>query len=181
MPSPNPHRATIRQRVLDLKEVQECVRNLDEDQPDAVSRALARYLTVRSVGYIEAVRDDLADLHAMVTGHPRLHRRIAHHLRTGLGATPEQLLTFVGSFDQAWRASLEACLDADEQALRNQLGAMVAARKKIAHGDGDQVTTGKALTWSDAALKIGKHLETLFDPGRGITLRTTNSLEVLPE
>lgn len=163
MASPN-RNATIRQRTLDLKEVQECLRNLDVDQPYAVSRALARYLTVRSVGYIEAVRDDLADRHAAVTGSHRLHRRIVHHLRAGLGATPEQLLTFVGSFDQHWRVSLETCLDADDQTLRNQLGAMVAARKKIAHGDGDQVTTGRALTWSDSALVIGGHLESIFDP-----------------
>lgn len=159
-----PHRATIRQRELDLKEVQACLRELDLDAPDAVSRALARYLTVRSVGYVEAVRDDLADLYSSVTGHHRLHRRVVHHLRSGLGATPEQLLTFIGSFDKDWRVTFEAVLDAEDQTLRNQLGAMVAARKKIAHGDGDQVTTGKALTWSDAALKLGKELSKLFDP-----------------
>ncbi len=159
-----PQRATIRQRELDLKEVQACLRDLDNDAPDAVSRALTRYLTVRSVGYVEAVRDDLADLYASVTGHPRLHRRIVHHLRGGLGAAPEQLLNFVGSFDTDWRTTLEAALDADEQTMRNQLGAMVAARKKIAHGDGDQVTSSKALAWSDVALRIGKELRKLFDP-----------------
>jgi len=158
------HRATIRQREIDLKEVQDCVRNLDVDQPDAVSRALARYLTVRGVGYLEAIRDDLADHYASVTGHHRLHRRIVHNLRIGLGVAPEQLLTFVGSFDKAWRDSLEDVLNADDQTLRNQLGAMVAARKKVAHGDGDQVTTGRALSWSDAALTIGRHLSSLFDP-----------------
>lgn len=159
-----PYRATIRQRELDLKEVQACLRNLDQNAPDAVSRALARYLTVRSVGYVEAVRDDLADLYTSVIGHPRLHRRVVHHLRGGLGVTPEQLLSFVGSFDKDWRIALEAVLDADDQALRNQLGAMVAARKKIAHGDGDQVTSGKALGWSNVALKLGSQLKKLFDP-----------------
>lgn len=159
-----PHRATIKQRAADLKEVQETLRTLAVDQPDAVERALARYLTLRSVGYLEAVRDDLADLYAAVTGHHRLHRRITAHLRLGLGVTPEQLLTFVGSFDKGWRITMEGLLDADDQTLRNQLGAMVAARKKIAHGDGDQVTSGKALGWSDVALTIGKHLGDLFDP-----------------
>lgn len=158
-----PHRATIRQRELDLKEVQACLRDLDLYAPDAVSRALARYLTLRSVGYIEAVRDDLADLYASVVGHHRLHRRVVHHLRGGLGAAPEQLLTFVGSFDRDWRVAFEAVLDAEDQTLRNHLGAMVAARKKIAHGDGDQVTAGRALAWSDVALALGKELSKLFD------------------
>jgi hypothetical protein len=116
-------------------------------QPDEVVSALARYLTVRSVGYIEAVRDDLADLSASATGHPRLHKRITHHLRGGLGVNPKQLLDFVGSFDLKWRDSLAALLDADDQILRNQLGAMVAARGKIAHGDGENVTTGRSLAW----------------------------------
>ena len=158
-----PHRATIRQRRLDLLEVQSCLRELDADAPDVVARALARYLTIRSVGYIEAVRDDLADLYASGAGHYRLHRRIVHHLRGGLGVAPEQLLSFVGSFDKDWRVAMEAVLEADDQTLRNQLGAMVAARKKIAHGDGEQVTTGKALVWSDAALELGKQLDKLFD------------------
>lgn len=158
------YRATIRQRLVDLKEVEECLRSLDVGQPDAVARALARYLTVRAVGYIEAVRDDLADLYADTTGHPRLHRRVAHHLRVGLGVAPEQLLTFVGSFDTEWRTSLEAVLDADDQALRSQLGAMVAARKKVAHGDGEQVTVGRALAWAEAAKLIGRQLQLLFDP-----------------
>lgn len=162
--SASPHRATIRQRALDLKEVQTSLRDLEIDAPDAVARALARYLTIRSAGYVEAVRDDLADLYASVTGHHRLHRRVVHHLRSGLGVAPEQLLTFVGSFDKDWRVALEAVLEADDQTVRNQLGAMVAARKKIAHGDGDQVTTGKALAWSEVALTLGKELGKLFDP-----------------
>lgn len=169
-PSATPHRATIRQRALDLKEVQACLRDLDHDSSDVVSRALARYLTIRSAGYVEAVRDDLADLYASVTSHHRLHRRVVHHLRGGLGTTPEQLLTFVGSFDKDWRITLEAVLDAEDQILRNQLGAMVAARKKIAHGDGDQVTAGKALVWADLALELGNELGKLFDPTGGTSV-----------
>ncbi len=153
-----PLRATIRQRALDLKEVQACLRGLDNDAPDVLSRALARYLTVRSAGYVEAVRDDLADLYVSATGHRRLRRRVSHHLRGGQGANPEQLLTFVGSFDTEWRVALATVLDGDDQALRNQLGAMVAARNKIAHGDGDQVTSGKALRWADVALRVGLSL-----------------------
>lgn len=158
----SPRRATIRQRLNDLKEVQDALRERDGDRTDAVERALARYLTVRAVGYIEAVRDDLADLYAEECGNPRLHRRVTHHLRTGHGVAPEQLLTFIGSFDAAWRRELEQFLDGDDQLLRAQLGAMVAARKKIAHGDGDQVTSGRALTWTDAAIKIVARLKTFF-------------------
>lgn len=158
----SPRRATIRQRLVDLKEVRDALRTFDGSQASAIERALARYLTVRAVGYIEAVRDDLADLYAAETGNPRLHRRVIHNLRNGLGARPEQLLTFVGSFDAAWRIEFEQFLEKEDQKLKEQLGAMVAARKKIAHGDGDQVTTGRALAWADAAIDIGAKLSGIF-------------------
>lgn len=159
-----PQHATIRQRKIELKGVQKCLRELPVDASDVVEQSLARYLTIRAAGYIEAVRDDLADLYASSTGHPRLGRRIAHHLRTGQGVNPTQLLTFVGSFDPAWQQNLKEVLDADEELLKSQLGALVAARKKVAHGDGEQVTTAKALSWTDAALKVGDELAKLFDP-----------------
>lgn len=155
-------RATIRQRRVDLQEVVGAVRGLDGSTPGPVERAMARYLTVRATGYIEAVRDDLADMYAEEAGHRRLHRRITHHLRIGQGVAPEQLLTFVGSFDAAWRSDLQRVLDQNDQDLKQKLGAMVAARKKIAHGDGDQVTTSRALAWADAALEIGSCLEAVF-------------------
>lgn len=63
-----------------------------------------------------------------------------------------------------WRLELDRLLEKDDQTLREQLGAMVAARKKIAHGDGEQVTAVRALAWSDAALKIGQYLGSLFGP-----------------
>lgn len=161
---PKPQRATIRQRKIELKEVQRCLRELSLDAPDVVEQSLARYLTVRAAGYIEAVRDDLADLYASSTGHPRLGRRIVHHLRRGESVSPRQLLTFVGSFDSTWQRDLQEVLDAEDQLLSSQLGALVAARKKVAHGDGDQVTTSKALAWTDVALQIGNELTKLFDP-----------------
>lgn len=160
-----PHRATLNQRRIDLIETRDCLRNLNSEAPDVVSRSLARYLTVRSVGYIEAVRDDLADLYAYLQGNTRLHRRVSSGLRTGQGVRPEQLLTFVGSFDGSWRARLEDYLDKDDQIIRSQLGAMVAARTKIAHGDGEQVTEGKALAWADVALGLGRELAVYFDNG----------------
>lgn len=161
------HQATTRQRLLDLKEVEECVRSFREIESDVIDRALARYLVVRTVGYLEAVRDDLADLYASSVANDRLHRRVVHHLRTGQGVAPEQLLGFLGSFDPEWRSSLETMLDDEDQRLKNQLGAMVAARKKIAHGDGEQVTSSRALAWCEAAQTIASHLARLMDPSNG--------------
>lgn len=83
-------------------------------------------------------------------------------LRGGQGVAPTQLLEFVGSFDSDWRNDLQQVLSADDLKLKEDLGALVAARKKIAHGDGDNVTEARALRWSDAALTIASNLRRIF-------------------
>lgn len=153
----------VTQRLIDLHSIQASIRSYEG--PDyVVEQCLARYLTVRSAGYLEAVRDDVSDRFSAAQASPRVVNRIREHLRTGQGVTPGQLLSFVGTFDPVWRIELEALLDQDDGKLRNSLGALVKARKLIAHGDGDQVTVGRALGWSGTAETVGKWLITRFDP-----------------
>lgn len=123
-----------------------------------------RYLVVRSAGLVESVRDDAASLYSQRIGPPRLHRRISTGLGGGLGAHPKQLLDFVASFDTDWRDQLQQLLDEDDARRSNDLGALVNARKKIAHGDGDQVTTRKALQWSQTATELANWVIVRFDP-----------------
>lgn len=156
--------ASLRQRQLDLRDTRTALRELPEDAPDFTGACLARYLAIRSAGYLEAVRDDVADEHVAIKSTAEVARRVRKHLRQGQGVTPAQLLDFVGSFDPGWYAELEEILNDDDQALRSSLGALVAARKKIAHGDGESVTVGKALRWSDTAEGLGNWLIRRFDP-----------------
>lgn len=157
-----PHSASARQRELELKSTCDALRTLPKDSPDAIEQALSRYVVVRSVGYVESVRDDAADRYASTVGHQRLRRRIGLHLHTGQGASPGQLLTFLGSFEPQWRDSLDEFLSKDDGKIKSDLGAMVAARKRIAHGDGENVTPGRALAWSDTARAVASFLDGLF-------------------
>jgi hypothetical protein len=124
----------------------------------------ARYLVIRSAGLVESVRDDAASLYCQRIGPTRLHRRISSGLNVGLGVTPKQLLDFVASFDTDWRDELQQLLDQEDALRSNHLGALVATRKKIAHGDGDQVTARKALQWSQTAAELANWIVTRFDP-----------------
>ena len=160
------------QKELELREVAKALRDLrlndaksnDDDLAvlDVVERALARFTVIRSVGYIESTRDLMASQYIEANSHPRVLRRAQAHLNTGLGVTPKQLCDFVGTFDPSWREELHDFLEEDDSARSNLLGAMVAVRKKIAHGDGDNVTSGRALQWSEAAIEIGGFLQRLF-------------------
>lgn len=160
--------ASIRQRRKDLKELSELLRTLPTDTEDAVERALARYLVIRSAGFIEAVRDDAASLYSREKSDATVHRRVQSSLYTGLGVAPGQLTKFVNSFHPTWETQLNVLLQADDERLKNLLGALVGARRKIAHGDGEAVTTGRALVWSDAALEVGAWVTNRFDPSRKV-------------
>ena len=155
--------ASIRQRQTDHRALEDAVRQLSTVN-DLVERSLVRYLVVRSAGLLESVRDDAASLYCQRVGPTRLHRRVATGLGTGLGVHPKQLLDFVGSFDGTWRENLQTLLEEDDGRRSNELGALVNARKKIAHGDGDQVTTRKALQWSETASELAQWLVDCFDP-----------------
>lgn len=154
----------MRQRLSGLRETTKALRELTRPADLVVEQSLARYLTVRAAGYVEAIRDDAADLHSFSRAPIEVVRRIRHHLRTGQGVTPGQLIDFVGSFSPDWSLDLRNFLDANDEILKGSLGSMVAARKKIAHGDGDTVTTGRALAWSRDAEKIGGWVIQKFDP-----------------
>ncbi|WP_156037182.1 hypothetical protein [Arthrobacter sp. UNC362MFTsu5.1] len=151
------------------------MRNLDRNNPDVVERAMARYLVVRAAGFIEAVRDDVADLFATEKASGEVARRIRVHLRGGQGVTPEQLLTFVNSFHPSWHGELDALLSCEDNLLRGRIGAMVAARKKIAHGDGENVTTSRALAWTEAAEEVVKWLVKRFDPKQPASLPVSDT------
>jgi len=156
--------AAARLRLQDLQETVKVLRQLPTGTPDFASVALARYLAIRAAGYIEAVRDDAADAYVSSRAPDQVVRRVRSGLRTGQGVAPGQLCEFVGSFHADWKTELEAFLSQDDESLKSSLGSLVAARKKIAHGDGETVTAGKALNWADTAQVLGQWLLERFDP-----------------
>lgn len=156
---------SLRLRLQDLRDTVEALRTLPTNVSDEVERSLARYLTVRSAGYVEAVRDDAADMYIVSSrASDEVIRRIRTNLRTGMGVRPEQMLVFMGSFHAGWRSELSDLLDEEDQKLKASLGSLVAARKKIAHGDGEAVTSGKAFRWAETAEYLGEWLIDRFDP-----------------
>lgn len=152
----------VTQRMLDLKELQSVVRNCSGREPYAPH--LSRYLVVRSAGLIEAVRDDVADQYCKAVSSPRAHRRVTHGLRGGTGVRPKQLIDFVKTFDIDWANDLETWLENDDYNRKDRLGALVASRIKIAHGDGTSVSISQALPWADTALETANWFISKFDP-----------------
>lgn len=131
---------------------------------DTLESALARYLVIRAAGLVEAVRDDVADMHSRQVSAPRAHRRITSGLRKGTGAKPGQLIDFVKTFDPVWSDELSDFLSESDEVRKNNLSVLVAARIKVAHGDGENVTMAKALKWATTAEEVALWLSKRFDP-----------------
>ena len=158
--------AAVRARLAEHRELASSLRSLSlsRELDGSIESSLARYLVVRSTGLIEATRDDVVDQYVQAFKMPRVHRRVTRFLRRGEGVAPDQLVKFIGSFDSVWQAEFEAFLAENDSVLASDLGAMVDARKKIAHGNGNTVSTGRALAYADSARKISEWLIARFDP-----------------
>lgn len=159
--------ASVHQRRIDLVETRKAVAG---SSSDSIQTALARYLVVRAAGYLESVRDDVAEGFADAQASPQVTKRIRRHLRTAVGVQPNQLLDFVNTFDSAWRDELKALLSEDDGRLSSEIGAMVSARKNIAHGDGDSVTVSRAIAWCDASDRVAMWFVKRFDPSTSTSL-----------
>lgn len=136
---------------------------------DDVEQCVKQFLVIRSTGIIEATRDSCATAYATSIGPPRLANRIRTCLRKGLGASPEQLLAFLGSFDPEWQSEFEIYLDdpiqeGSDEPRKSVLGKLVMARKKLAHGGGQSISSANALTWATLSLDISQWIFHRFDP-----------------
>lgn len=156
---------SVYQSQLAQKDLLSLVRNYSEGDGN-VEGALLRYLVVRSAGYIEAARDDLAIGHVRAVAPQRIQKRIAVHLNNGQGASSGQIRDFMETFDADWKTELAGVLDADDARLKDQLGALIGARKKIAHGRGETVNVTSAIRWAECADEIVRWMIKRFDPSR---------------
>jgi len=135
------------------------------DDPDAQG-ALVHYLVVRSAGFVEASRDALAAGHAERQSSPRVHARVRSGLSTGVGVRPKQLRDFLQTFDPDWAADFASWIQDQDGRVGDDLGALVEARKKIAHGVGARVGKEQALRWAATATLVVDWLTRRLDPSK---------------
>src|SRR5664280_2774350 len=152
----------MRQRKADLAGIAETLKTLPFDDPATLH--LRRYLVVRCAGYLESTRDDCIRRYSQDKAAPAVASHVASFLGTGRGVRPQQLRDAIGTFSPSWAGDFDAFLAADDERRGSELGALVASRKRIAHGDGDGVTTRKALDWYGTALAIADWLILRYGP-----------------
>ena len=132
-------------------------------QPDEVGMALARFLTVRACGYIEAVVEECVSSYTLSRSAPQVARYSKSWLGKGRNPSPGNLLDLTSRFDQSWADEFSALLSADDDLVKRELALLVDRRNKIAHGAGENITARKALDFAELAIRVGDWLINRFD------------------
>lgn len=146
-----------------LDELRNMLDELPVDPPE-VSGHLARFLVVRSTGYVEHTFETCVCHFAEAHSHPAIARHVTAGLFKGRNPRPDVLLDRTRLLSEDWAESLRRYFDEDDSAVRRELSFMVDRRNQIAHGQSESVNRRKALTLADVALDVGKFLTELIDP-----------------
>lgn len=154
----------IAQLDKSLSGVEGLVKSPAADLPDEVAAALARFLVVRSCGYLEQVVEECC--RALITSKSAPSVAAYGHSWLGRGAnpSPDKLVTLVRRFDPSWAIELDALLDEQDQRLRRELALLVDRRNKIAHGQSEGIGTRKALDLLDVAREVADWFILRLDP-----------------
>lgn len=124
------------------------------DQSDEVSAAMARFLVIRSCGYLEQVVAECCRAYLTSKSEGRVSSFASSHLRRGMNPAPEKLAELVRRFDPNWARELEELLKEEDDLLQRELAMLVDKRNKIAHGVSEGIGARKALDLYNVAREI---------------------------
>lgn len=142
---------------------------LDELDSGSVTDELiaytARFLVVRSCGYVEFALAEALSIHAERRAHPF----IASYVRSGLtsrGSNPRPTVVAdtLRRLSPVWATEFEQLTANNDDLYGRELSFMVDRRNKIAHGQSEGVGRRKALDLASVALEIGDWLVAKLDP-----------------
>jgi RiboL-PSP-HEPN len=147
-----------------LDEIVSLVRAPARDQPDEVTRALARFLVVRTCGYLEQVVEECCRAYLHSKSAPAVASFGRSWLGRGSNPTPDRLEALTRRFDAQWATELRELLERDDQLLSRELALLVDRRNKIAHGLSEGLGARKALDLVDSASVVASWFVHRLDP-----------------
>ncbi len=148
--------STINNLQRQIQTLEELVSQAQYSQSDEVKQALARFLVVRTSGYLEQVVSACIREYLTHCSSPAVTNFGLSWLTHGLSPKPDQLIKLVGRFDNGMAESLKSFLDKEDALLRRELTFLVDRRNKIAHGVNESVGIRKALDLLEYSRRITK-------------------------
>ena len=135
-----------------------------EPLDDRVSAALARFLVVRTCGYLEQVVDQCCTSYIRSKSDPRSAAFGASWFGRGNNPTPSRLVELVRRFDPAWADDLQELFNNDDELLHREISFLVDRRNKIAHGLSEGIGVRKSLDLVDPTKSVCGWFINTLDP-----------------
>jgi hypothetical protein len=151
---------SLRGRLEDL----ELVITTNGDLPDEARQALARFLLLRSCGYLEQVVLEVCRGYVNDRSGGPVRVFANTWLARASNPTPEALCVLVGRFDAGWGQELGDVLGAEDQRLHRELEFLVDRRNRIAHGLNEGIGLQKALVLKGVAYEVADWFILRFNP-----------------
>lgn len=148
-----------------LADIEILVAHPPSAQVDEVTRALSRFLVVRSCGYLEQVVEECSTAFISSRSAPQV-TSFASSWYMGRGSNPwaHKLVALLARFDGVWAAEFEEILSADDHRLKGELNLLVDRRNKIAHGLSEGIGSVKALELLGTARDVADWFILRLDP-----------------
>lgn len=147
-----------------FKDLENLIRDLPVSEEPEKSAALARFLVIRTCGYLEQV----VEKSCVAYLENKSDFRSASFSRSWFGAganpTPTKLVKLVSKFDPVWSESLNELFKRNDELLFREVSYLVDRRNKIAHGVNENVNIRKALDLVEHARKVAEWFTETFKP-----------------
>jgi hypothetical protein len=147
-----------------LDDLKELVRDPPPGVPDDVHEALARFLVVRTCGFLEQVTEACVKSYLQSKSDPRAFSFGSSWLGSGRNPKPDQLVDIVRRLDAAWARELREMFEEDDDYLKREISLLVDRRNKIAHGVSVGMGPRKALDLTDRAQDVSRWFVVRLDP-----------------
>ena len=156
------------QEIVNLKAslaaLEKLVKDTNPSRGDDIDHALARFLVVRTCGYLEQVVEICCKSYLKSKSDFRSSSYGASWLGRGRNPSRESLVSLIRRFDGAWADELDQVLIKDDERLGRELDFLVDRRNKIAHGLNEGIGIRKALDLVEPAVTIGDWFIKRMDP-----------------
>jgi len=149
---------------VSLNALERLVKDSNPTRGDDIDSALARFLVIRTCGYLEQVVDICCKSYLKSKSDLRSSSYGASWLGRGRNPSTDALVSLVRRFDGAWADELHQLLSDDDERLGRELDFLVDRRNKIAHGLNEGIGIRKALDLVEPAVTTGEWFITKMDP-----------------
>ena len=148
---PNQYVASAQQSLRRLKDLlDQAIRNGDT----AVAAELARFLVVRSCGFLEQITVTCCRCYILRHSNGPAGLFGVSWIRRTRGSLPESLVDLVGRLNDSWREDLESYLKENDEYRWIEIKFLADRRNRIAHGLNESVRPRKASELYDVSIEV---------------------------